>query len=309
MPASIASTSKTQETGPFPRLHPSIPPPSTPPTPKGRVRSALKPTRSASEPGLTSVLETPTNGKGKRKAEDLDTTPPELRSHHATFVIPEEGQRTHRTSEVSRAPSSYHRKRARLSSSPTSSPAPSRPGSVQQQSSWPSRNSGPPQSLSRMQPKAASMRSNYGESATDRDRRRSISEISIPISALVAPHAPSLSMSSTYHMHDPRKPPRVMPTEWALRFRSQDEEGSPLQAWCFFIGFILFPLWWIASFSPIPKTREVGGTDSEKAVTIDNPQVEHDARTWRFRCRVMSAVSFLTYIPFIVLVAIFVPRR
>ena len=33
-----------------------------------------------------------------------------------------------------------------------------------------------------------------------------------------------------------------------------------------------------------------------------------DARSWRFRCRVMSVISLFTYIPFIVLVAIFVPR-
>lgn len=110
-------------------------------------------------------------------------------------------------------------------------------------------------------------------------------------------------------MHDPRRPPKVHPTEWSLRLRSEDDPGSPFPAWCFFIGFILFPIWWVASFVPIPKTRRLEGTDAEKGVTLDDPQVEHDARTWRLRCRVMSAVSLLTYIPFIVLVAVFVPRR
>jgi hypothetical protein len=33
-----------------------------------------------------------------------------------------------------------------------------------------------------------------------------------------------------------------------------------------------------------------------------------DAKSWRFRCRVMSVVSLLTYVPFIVLVAVFVPK-
>lgn len=73
---------------------------------------------------------------------------------------------------------------------------------------------------------------------------------------------------------------------------------------------------------PIPQTRHVGGTDTEKAVTLDDPQVEYgmfdtinllwfvltrfvDACSWRFRCRIMAGVAFLTYIPFIVLVAIF----
>jgi len=136
-----------------------------------------------------------------------------------------------------------------------------------------------------------------------------MSEISFPISALVTPHAPSISMSRTsaYHMRDPRKP-KTVPTEWSLRFKSEDEEASPLQAWCFFIGFIIFPLWWAASFRPVPKTREVGGTDTEKAVALDDPQVERDARTWRKRCRIMAGISIVTYIPFIVLVAVFIPR-
>jgi hypothetical protein len=76
-------------------------------------------------------------------------------------------------------------------------------------------------------------------------------------------------------MRDPRRPPRVHSTPWGLRFRSEDDEGSPRHAWAFFVGFILFPLWWIASVLPIPETRRVGGTDTEKAVTLDDPQVEH----------------------------------
>ena len=107
------------------------------------------------------------------------------------------------------------------------------------------------------------------------ERRRSMSEMSIPISALIAPHAPSVSRSSTYHMRDPRRPAPVRPTSWALHLKSEDEDASPFHAWCFFIGFIIFPIWWFASFAPIPRTRRVGGNDPEKAVTIDDPQVEH----------------------------------
>ena len=76
-------------------------------------------------------------------------------------------------------------------------------------------------------------------------------------------------------MRDPRRPPRVQSTSWVLRLRSEDEDGSPVHAWCFFVGFILFPIWWVASFWRIPETRRVGGTDTEKAVTLDDPQVEH----------------------------------
>lgn len=107
-------------------------------------------------------------------------------------------------------------------------------------------------------------------------RRKSLSEISIPLSALVAPHAPSVSVrSSMYHMRDPRKPPRIHPTPWSLELRNPDQEGSPVHAWFFFIGFVLFPLWYVASFWRIPQTRQVGGSDTEKAVTLDDPQVEH----------------------------------
>lgn len=76
-------------------------------------------------------------------------------------------------------------------------------------------------------------------------------------------------------MRDPHRPPPLRPTSWGLHFKNEDEEGSVAHAWFFFIGFILFPLWWYASFAPIPRTRRVGGTDTEKAVTIDDPQVEH----------------------------------
>jgi len=315
-PSPVASTSKNLESiSSSPRHSVRSNPPSS------KSRSTNRPPRSASEPGLTSVPETPTNPKGKRKADDLEVTPPDQKNgHRATFVIPAEGRRPHRISETSGPPSSYHRKRARLSTTtPTSSPAHSRPGSAQKPAmsasntaSWPSRTSGPAQGLFRSGSRGGSVRSTRRpESTVDRrsERRRSMSERSIPISALVAPHAPSIARSSQYHMRDPRRPPKIMPTEWVPHFKSDEEEGSPMHAWCFFIGFILFPIWWIAAFFPTPKTREVGGTDTEKAVTLDDPQVEHDARTWRKRCRIMSAISFLTYVPFIILVAIFVPRH
>lgn len=55
--------------------------------------------------------------------------------------------------------------------------------------------------------------------------------------------------------------------------------GSPIHAWLFFLGFIFFPLWWIAGiFVGIPKTRRLGaGAPGEKSVVLDDPQVEHGA--------------------------------
>jgi len=119
--------------------------------------------------------------------------------------------------------------------------------------------------------------------------RRSLSQASIPISALVSPHAPSITRSGTFHMRDPRKPAPIQSTPWALSFPDHCQAGesrwalhgwvgrggSPLHAWLFFFGFVCFPLWWAAAFIPIPKTRRLGGTDAEKGVILDDPQVEH----------------------------------
>lgn len=55
-----------------------------------------------------------------------------------------------------------------------------------------------------------------------------------------------------------------------------DRGGSPLHSWLFFIGFIIFPLWFLAGFAvPIPRTRRLESGDAEKGVVLDDPQVEH----------------------------------
>ena len=195
---------------------------------------------------------------------------------------------------VTNAPSAYpQRKRVRLSES---SPAPSvkshsRPGSA----NYPDSNSVtgrpfPTPPANRALSRAASTRSNQASTINGtvpstthtanggRDRRRTMSQISIPVSALITPHPPSIGHSSVYHMRNPHRPPPTRPTPWVPRLRSAETEGSSIHAWYFFIGFVLFPLWWFASFFPIPQTRHVGGTDTEKAVTLDDPQVEHGAR-------------------------------
>ncbi len=83
--------------------------------------------------------------------------------------------------------------------------------------------------------------------------------------------------SSAYHMRDPRRPPRRMVTSWALRLRTAEEDGSPVHAWLFYIALVLFPLWWVGAVWRVPQTRVVGGTDTEKAVPLDDPQIEFGA--------------------------------
>ncbi|KAJ7226020.1 hypothetical protein GGX14DRAFT_349070 [Mycena pura] len=290
------------------------------------------------------ALQTPprsSNGstKGKRKAEDVEgNTPPDVRKEReqkATFAVaPRPLRASNATTVNSIAPSSYHRqKRARLST-----PSESRPGSRSGTGSesktdpnetsatigsWSSRKSMQQRPQSRSQSLSQQSRTASLHRASS---RRSVSQSSIPISALVSPHAPSIALSgrgSAYHMRDPHKPPRVQPTSWALsigefdlrvpdRWRRWTESGgSPLHAWLFFIGFIIFPVWWAASLMRVLRTRRIGhGSKGQEAqVVLDDPQVEFDARTWRTRCRIMAAISFFTYIPFVVLVAVFARSR
>ena len=251
--------------------------------------------------------------KGKRKADDIDLVPIDQRSLHATFAVPEDlpcespfsflhivtptplCTVEKRTGPDLLAPSSFRAKRARLSTSSYSpGPSPSRAGAslnATNTGTWTSTTSSKIRSLSRQQsvtkPPSSKTNSYRSDIPSEKirvseryERTRSMSQLShtsIPVSALVSPRAPSVSKSltSAYHMRDPRKPPRVQPTPWGLRFRTELEDGSPIHAWFFFLGFVLFPLWWCASVWRIPQTRSVGGSEVEKAVTLDDPQVEH----------------------------------
>lgn len=289
-------------------------------------------------------------------------------------------------SSSSHAPSSYHRKRAKLSGTMFTGTAPgmavvgegSRPasradsyGAGGESNAF---NTGSASRGSKSNWGAGNLRSQSHTSQASHTRhhspslsqqyarapspsRRSISQASIPISALISPHAPSLShRSAIFHMRDPRRPAPIQPTSWSLslpegfsrwtwkdiferlRGRVSSEKGSeqvgwiegggsPLHAWLFFVGFVIFPIWWIAGFLVgIPKTRRLEG--HEKGVVLDDPQVEHgacffllsihlgsvitfdvDASAWRKRCRILAAVSLVTYLPFIILVAIFAGRK
>jgi len=93
-------------------------------------------------------------------------------------------------------------------------------------------------------------------------------------------------------MQDPRKPPRIRRTGWALHFREEDEAGSSIHAWFFFVGFFVFPLWWAAAFMRIPETRVVGGSDTEKAVPLDDPQIEHGV--WALSFDIVANAEFFS---------------
>ncbi|PPQ66387.1 hypothetical protein CVT24_007216 [Panaeolus cyanescens] len=315
-PPSLSSLSTTQEapSSPTKRTHhksqPTLP-----------SRSLLQ---NSSTPPI--MEKSYSSGSGKRKADEAgvsgDKTPPkERRSDRTTTFAPD--PRIHRVSSTSsHAPSSYHNsKRVRLSSASEGRSGSIRSGSMRfgtlaslsdsppnakTTGSWSSRGShagpastgshshvhGPPVSHS------ASYNSQYMANPSNRPpSRRSLSQASIPISALVSPHAPSIARSGTYHMRDPRKPAPVQSTPWGLSLPSHVQEGesrwalrgwverggSPLHAWLFFVGFIIFPLWWAAAlFIPIPRTRRLPGTDAEKGVILDDPQVEHGAHILAF---------------------------
>ncbi|KAH8114790.1 hypothetical protein DFH11DRAFT_1508518 [Phellopilus nigrolimitatus] len=305
------------------------------PTPRGSPGRSREESAADSELGEGLKVPTPPKSdksKGKRKAEDSeDGSPPGskgTKGKKTTFA-----ERPQRNSNSSHAPSSFQsfqsqksRKRVRLSSPAT--PDQSRPGSAQNASHLnsvssrassrsaavnshiqrPTSRMSPPRPVSRASRASRAMSaSGVSSSGAGPRPKRSLSQSSIPLSAILSPRAPSVDRLSTFYMRDPQKPPSPRDVGWSLRFRSPDDVGSPLQAWSFWFGFLFPLLWWIASLWRLPKTRMVG-TDTEKAITVDDPHIEREARTWRLRCRVASVLFFFTYAPVIILLAIFVPR-
>lgn len=336
----VSSTARASTVPAAPAAPPIPSPRSTSDQPSGlMVPPLLSVTGPTPEPSPIAEPRTPPpsseKAKGKRKADEVEGggTPPEAKKNNKTTFAAENPRRAfasslvssrsnffstaHRASgnsTVSYAPSSYqsyHRhKRARLSgvmsavgedryTYQTYNPNPS--GSLASRGSSSGRQ-GRPRTQSRpssFRPKPSSIAGSHQAPS-----RRSISQASIPISALISPHAPSISQRSTkYHMRDPRKPPRVQPTPWTLSLPVPGEDdigyfqrwkwwqkenrahsvgwadggGSPLHAWLFFFGFVLFPIWWVAGLLVrIPETRRIGDADTlEKGVVLDDPQVEH----------------------------------
>lgn len=111
-----------------------------------------------------------------------------------------------------------------------------------------------------------------------------VSHTSIPISAIITPRAPSINRLSTFHMRDPRKPPPQRLVGWSLRRPTEDEDGSPIHAWLFWLGLIFPPCWWVASLWRIPQTRMVGADPEKAAVFVDDPQVEKGKCSLNYFC-------------------------
>ena len=227
----------------------------------------------------------------------------------------------YRSSSSSLPPPSYRRKRARLSVPSDSFNPSSRPGSVQESpdakttGSLSSRRSGKSTAETLRRATSSSAHAHVRNDLVIRPHshigspsntpyqyqiavpsRPSLSQMSLPISALISPHAPSVTYSGKFHMHDPRKPAPIQSTPWSLSFPSRVESGqsrwegtswaerggSPLCAWLFFIGFVIFPVWWVTWFIGVPQTRrlvddaaEMGISGREKAVVLDDPQLEY----------------------------------
>ncbi|KAK2465285.1 hypothetical protein APHAL10511_002639 [Amanita phalloides] len=267
-------------------------------------------------PALKSSI-TRTSGKRKADEADVEATP----SKKATFAP---DQRPHRVSEnsgSSYAPSSYRHKRVRLSTSSDSRNVSRSPTVASLRENLNAGNTGSLSSRASTRGQShttpfhhssqSQRLSNHSQSRRhlhESSRRQSLSGASIPISALVSPHAPSLVRRKTFHMHDPRKPGPAQRTSWMLSLPSSgggvgsrwalnswaERGGSPLHAWLFFLGFLFFPIWWLASFIRTPKTRRIGGGETEKGVVLDDPQVEHDSKSWRTRCRAIISISGVT---------------
>ncbi|THH17266.1 hypothetical protein EW146_g3516 [Bondarzewia mesenterica] len=248
-PGYLASSSKSPDAGPS-SLVPSV----SFTTPTSTSPEMHRFSRTASEPFQTPTRarteSSTSNAKGKRKAEDVDLTPPDLKAgQRAMFMIPADPRTFHRSSNAPRVPSSYHRKRARLSS-PHPTPASSRAGSTTSPPNYTGTWSSNASSRAPARPSSRAPSAHSGSVpgpssvlhtslAESHERRRSLSQVSIPISALITPHVPSVGRSSTFHMRDPRRPSRKLETPWTLRFKSDEEEGSPVQAWLFFFWFFV----------------------------------------------------------------------
>ncbi|CAE6373539.1 unnamed protein product [Rhizoctonia solani] len=95
------------------------------------------------------------------------------------------------------------------------------------------------------------------------------------------------------------------PTRW--------QDKLPIQGWCFLVGFIFPFAWWYAAFARAEKGYYGGGIWSRDVETqwegvrtdVHREDGRIDAHTWRFRCRLMTALSIVIYIPVIVLAAVF----
>lgn len=221
------------------------------------------------------------------------------------------------------APSSYHRKRMKLSSNASEKDAAGlRASRAASRSEAPSTGSFESSSRPATATAAGGVRRNMSRNA---------SAVSVPISAIVSPRAPSIrrSFSGTsrrsdgYRYQDPlrnrnnrnqrRRKRENIADSWIL-----DRDEMPIQAWLFLAGFPILFCWWAALFIPVrrggkgkgPATdREAGADKSGSGLWVDQAEYDEElARLWRMRCLVATIISTLIYVPIIVCAVVFSKR-
>lgn len=244
---------------------------------------------------------------GKRKAGEA-VDPEEI-------VI--QDNRGHRPRFDSNAPSSYYRKRMKLSSN------------ASEKDALPLRTS-----TSASRSAAPSVRSVTSSSRPTTSHRRPLSHnasaVSIPVSAIVSPRAPSIrhSISGTSKRGDGmryqhplknrvqrRKKRETWADSWIL-----DRDDMPIQAWLFLAGFV-FPLcWWIGMLLPIRRQQSpdaekgepptIGVVDrSHSGLWTDSTEYDMEsARLWRGRCLAAAIISTVIYVPIIACAVVFSRR-
>jgi hypothetical protein len=124
------------------------------------------------------------------------------------------------------------------------------------------------------------------------------------------------------------RPPKQKGTEKLVSEFLDDGEVTPLPGRLFYPAFIFPFLWMVASLLREPHLHRVSETEAkwdqreweQSRIQVRSmfPPIIADLaltlalivvfKTWRTRCRVMALVSLVTYLPIIVLLAIFVPR-
>lgn len=136
---------------------------------------------------------------------------------------------------------------------------------------------------------APSIRSTNAPSSIGHGRKgarlsRNVSQISIPISAIISPRAPSLHRrpSSTTRGHDALKNKERQITweeSWQL-----DRSEMPLQAWLFLVGLVFPFAWWLGSLWPISNSPTAGNPD----------EAYHESGDWSHRHRRRSTSATVT---------------
>ncbi|KZT37363.1 hypothetical protein SISSUDRAFT_869360 [Sistotremastrum suecicum HHB10207 ss-3] len=149
---------------------------------------------------------------------------------------------------------------------------------------------------------------------------------SIPFSAIMRPVPPSIGRASTHGalrgpeglwMRDPRKKRHRVGWKPARRDGVDGEKLVGMMSVLFYVAFVFPPIWWCTSLLPSsrirkPSSEEPSATEKNKDKERHDWEVmrdlQEDFHSWRTRHRIAAVISFVTYIPIIVLLAVFVPR-